>query len=247
MHTTYYESVDVSEYLFPGNNVLAVKVLRYPAMEPFKIGEGGPISVWRSQSAGLLIEASLRDENGTEIMPLHSDANWRTYRHQGYRHVSKELIRWMGGVEEVEGNGAPQGWEFPYYDDSSWEHAVPFAETRGFAGILSPWNLLPRPIPFMYEEEKQFVEVTKATGVGVEEAEQFLQNTLDNTSSALIPSGHKIQVDLDAGELTTAYLNIRMRNGRGAKVRLMGAECYEPHESTEMRRKKEIEKITPDS
>ncbi|MGO4532375.1 family 78 glycoside hydrolase catalytic domain [Paenibacillus sp. 2TAF8] len=238
MHTTYYESVDVSEYLFPGNNVLAVKVLRYPAMEPFKIGEGGPISIWRSQSAGLLVEASLRDENSTELMPLHSDANWRTYRHQGYRHVSKQLIRWMGGIEEVEGNGAPQGWEFPDYDDSSWEHAIPFAETRGFAGILSPWNLLPRPIPFMYEEEKQFVKVTKATGVGVEETERFLQNSLDNTSLLVIPSGHKIQLDLDAGELTTAYLNIRMRNGRGAKVRMMGAECYEPHESTEMQRKK---------
>ncbi|MBU7591110.1 hypothetical protein [Metabacillus halosaccharovorans] len=99
-HVQYYETVDVSRFLVPGKNVLAVKVLRYPSLEPFKIGEGGPISVWRSQSAGLFVEASLRDENNIELEPLHSGSEWKAFRHKGYSHVAKPLIQWMGGLKK---------------------------------------------------------------------------------------------------------------------------------------------------
>ena len=132
----------MSAYLVPGKNVLAVQVLRYPSLEPFKSGVGGPISIWRSQSAGLMVEASLRDEHDAELEALHSGKEWKVCRHWGYRHVPKPLIQWMGGVEEVYGIGAPQGWQYPGFDDAEWAHALPFAETRGNWGLLSPWNLV---------------------------------------------------------------------------------------------------------
>jgi alpha-L-rhamnosidase len=236
-HTTYYETVDVSEHLCAGNNVLAVKVLRYPSMEPFKFGEGGPFSIWRLQSAGLLVEASLRDETGIELESLHSNHQWRAYRHQGYRNIPSELIMWLGGTEEVDGRGAPQGWEWPVYDDAEWGNAIPFEETRHRYGILSPWNLSPRPIPFMYEQEKKFMKVTKTSGIERSEAEKLLTSLVDG-SRLQIPAGHKIQVDLDAGELTTGYLTIRLRGGSGSTVKLLAAECYEGHDSQTWQRKK---------
>lgn len=237
-HVHFYESLDVSEYLVPGNNVLAVKVLRYPSSEPFKIGEGGPISVWRSQSAGLLVEASLRDENGVELEALHSGSEWRSFRHQSYRHVPKQFIRWMGGVEEVDGSGAPFGWELPDFDDSNWKPALPFAETRGNSGNLSPWNLVPRPIPFMYEKERPFLKVTKLEGMEHKEAEKLLQEEAIRKSPIEIQANQKIIIELDAGELTTGYLTVGLRGGQGSTVQIMGSECYEPNESNGMMARK---------
>lgn len=238
-YTQYYDTVDVSEHLKPGENVLAVAVLHYPALAPFKkSGVGGPISIWRAQSAGLFVEASLRDEHGIELEPLHSGAEWRAFRHRGYRHVSKSLIRWMGGVEEVDGAEAPQGWQHSAFEDAEWTQAVPFAETRGYSGVLSPWHLVPRPIPFMYEKERTFRRVTKSDGVERAQAEKLLKGRATGMDPLRLESGRTLSIDLDAGELITGYLTIGLLGGRGSRVRLMSSECYEDQSSTEMRRKK---------
>jgi alpha-L-rhamnosidase len=237
-HTQYYETVDVSEHLKLGKNVLAVKILRYPALEPFKIGEGGPISVWRSQSAGLFVEASLRDEKDVELEPLHSGPEWQTFRHRGYRHVPKPLIQWMGGVEEVDGTGAPQGWQDPDFDDALWAQALPFGDAHGHFGLLSPWNLVPRPIPFLFEEERTFVGVTKVDGIGREKTEQLLKGAMARREPIQLAVGRKLVMEMDAGELTTGYLEVGVRGGRGSIARVMGSECYEAQDSSEMLRKK---------
>lgn len=81
----------------------------------------------------------------------------------------------------------------------------------------------------MYEEEKTFVQVTKAEGLEPELAELFLKGGTDNGSIQLDP-GQKIALELDAGELTTGYLTVGVRGGRGSIVRLLSSECYEPQE-----------------
>ncbi|MEK3850251.1 MULTISPECIES: family 78 glycoside hydrolase catalytic domain [Paenibacillus] len=236
-HTTYYETVDVSDYLHSGHNVLAVRVLRYPSIEPFKYGESGPLSIWRTQSAGLLVEASLRDKSGNELESLHSNHQWLTYRHQAYRNVPSELIMWLGGTEEVDGQGAPQGWEQHDFDDTQWRNAIPFADTRYPYGVLSTWNLTPRPIPFMYEKEQRFVKITKIHGIKRSMAENLLCSS--NTERGVpIPARQQVHMDLDAGELTTGYLSIRLRGGKGSTVKLLAAECYEGQDSQMWQRNK---------
>lgn len=222
-HVHYYETVDVSRYLVEGTNVLAVQVLHYPFVEPFEMGTAGPISVWRSQSAGLFVEACLKDENGEEVEQLHSDAKWKVFRHQGYRHVPKSFIQWMGGVEEVEGKAVPHRWKLADFDDSSWKPAIPFAEARNFAGNLSPWNLVPRPIPLLYEEKRSFVHVTNVKGIDFEKANNLIQS---NHSLYFAPN-NKYVIEMDAGELTTGYLSISVQGGRGSVVRIKSSECYE--------------------
>lgn len=235
-HVQYYETIDVSDYLVSGKNVLAVKVMRYPSSEPFKMGDAGPISVWRSQSAGLFVEASLKDENGLELEALHSGANWFTLRDSGYKHIAKPFIEWMGGVEVVDGAAVPHGWMDIQFDDSDWKPAIPFAETRNFAGILSPWNLVPRPIPFMYETERDFQQVIKSEGVDHEQVNSFIRN---ETLNLKIPSNEKVVMEIDAGELMTGYLTLGMTNGRNSTIRIKCAEGYEPLESDIQRRIKD--------
>lgn len=237
-HVQYYETVDVTPYLKVGENVLAVQVLHYPYLQPYISGVGGPISVWRSQSAGLFVEAALCDGNGNEVEPLHSGREWKVYRHRGYRHIPEPLFHWMGGVEEVDGKGTPHGWQLPGFDDADWCQAVPFEETRHDFGLLSPWNLQPRPIPFLYEEVRTFVRVIKTEGIDLRQAKQFLERDSEGGTLQLAP-GQKVAIEFDAGELTTAYLMTGVRKGRGSIVRLLCSECYEPQESTVNRRIKE--------
>ncbi|RCW43477.1 alpha-L-rhamnosidase C-terminal domain-containing protein [Paenibacillus prosopidis] len=235
--TQYYETVDVTQYLQTGENVLAVKVLRLSSHQPVVTGESGPLSIWRSNAAGLLVEASLRDEYGAVLESLHSGREWRTFRHSGYRFVRKSMIQWVGGVEEVDGSGGPtQDWMKPGFDDTTWSHALPFAGTREDFGLLSPWNLVARPIPFLYEEERTFVKVTKAEGIDPEQAEKLLKTGSEPILS--VAPGQKMMMELDAGELTTGYLTIAVNGGQGSVIRLMGSEGYEALDSNEFQRKK---------
>jgi alpha-L-rhamnosidase len=234
--TQYYETVDVSSYLNSGENILAVTVLRLPSHEPVRTGDTGSLSIWRSKSAGLFVEASLQDEYGVELEALHSGSEWRTFRHKGYRFVRKSLVQWMGGVEDVDGNGAPsQDWITPGFDDTEWPQALPFAETRGEFGLLSPWNLMPRPIPFLYEEERSFVKAVKADGVELEQAAMLLAG-----QPLRLAAGRKLTLELDAGELTTGYVVISLNGGQGSVIRFMGSECYEASDSSEHQRRKGI-------
>lgn len=231
----YFETLDVSQYLQPGQNVLAVQVLHYPASQPFVEGKGGPKSIWRTSSGGLLVEASLCNEDGVELEPLHSGEQWRVFRHQGYRNVPQTLIRWMGGVEEVDGAGVPYGWNEAFFNDSAWSLAAPFANTSKSAGNLSPWQLTPRPIPLLFEKERAFIKVTRTEGTFVQ-ADKLL-NLHQAESLWLVPNSTSV-IELDAGELTTGYLMIGLRGGQGSVVRILSSECYEAPDSTEMQRKK---------
>ncbi|MEK3669668.1 family 78 glycoside hydrolase catalytic domain [Paenibacillus sp. FSL R10-2771] len=229
----YYDSVEVTPFLRTGTNVLAVKVLRYPSSEPFQYGEGGPTSVWRSQSAGLLVEGSVCNEEGDLLESLDTDSSWKVFRHKGYHNRPSSLIMWMGGLEEVDGSGAPSDWTKPEFDDHSWSAACEFAETRGY-GLLNPWQLLPRPIPFLYEEERNFVAVTRVEQIEIPQAEGLLHSPVKG--SLFLQPGQSIAMELDAGELTTGYLYISVHGGRGSEIRLLCAEGYEAQESQERNR-----------
>jgi len=237
----YYDTIDVSEYLKEGTNVLAVQVLRFPSIEPYEYGIGGPTSVWRSQSAGLFVEGSLQDHEGKILEKLHSDESWRAFRHAGYRPVSSSLIMWMGGVEEVDGSGAPHEWQAVDYDDSAWTEAVVFGKLKGY-GLLSPWQLAPRPIPDMFEEERYFHAITRIENVERSAAEVILQP--EAKASITLEPGQKMVIELDAGELTTGYLNLGIQGGKRSTIRLLCAECYEAQESEENHRVKGIRNDT---
>jgi len=233
--TQYYEKVDVSKYLQSGKNVLAVQVLRLPAYKPVETGEGGPLSIWRSHAAGLFVEASLRDEHDRELEPLHSGRAWRAFRHTGYRFIRKPFIQWMGGVEEVDGSGAPHQWLNPEFDDSNWASAIPFAETRADVGLLSPWNLTPRPIPFLYEVERNFSKVARTEGIDRCIVDKWLEHIQAEGQPLQLDSGQKLALELDAGELTTGYITIKVKGGRGSIIRMLGAECYQASDSSKHR------------
>lgn len=230
--THYYESVDVSHLLKSGINTVAVVVLHYMLSQPFSKGSAGPISIWRTQSGGLLVEGILQDGTGREIEQLHTDDLWKCTGNTGFRIVPSQLVMWLGGVESVDGNHVPHGWTSTDYDDSAWNRAISISQTQGYAGELKPWSLTPRPIPLLYETDAIFSAIKKYEGVAIEKAVAWLDSSLYSSSHSITLEPHsRLTLELDAGELTTAYITLAMQGGRGTVIRILCSECYEPIES----------------
>lgn len=234
--THYYETVDLTDRLKPGTNVLAAKVLYYTKTEPFRMGIGGPISVWRSGAGGFFLEGELTSTEGTLIEPLHTNQQWKCLKDTSLRFVPSGLMQWLGGVEQVSGNDVPFGWEGQGYDDSTWQNAVPFFETRNPFGELPPWNLTPRPIPQLYETDKRFSGITRSSDAAIGD----VQTLLEREAMLTLAPGTRFFVELDAGELSTGYLQLALAGGRGSTIRIICAECYEEPGSTMRNRLKGV-------
>jgi len=226
-HTHYYETVDLTGLLRPGVNALAVLVLHYAGSRPWKMGANGPISVWRSDTGALLLEGELEDENGVCIEALHTNSEWKCRRDDGYALTASPFTQWLGGPEKVDGAKRPHGWQSSGFDDGEWENAAICSDTGNDYGELAAWPLTSRPIPQLYERESRFVRATRSEGVRVEAIEAMLCQA----APLQVKPGSTVALELDAGELVTGYLNVKIRGGAGAEVRLLGAECYEPLES----------------
>ena len=220
-NTWYYETVDLTPYLVVGTNVISVQVLRYPAL-----GRGND-SVWRTKLPGLLVHGVVCEERtGSEIVNFHTDETWFCKKDEAIALSQGVYTQFLGITEYVDGSKRPQGWLETDDDTASWGNCIAYtfyADT----GALKPWVLESRPIPALYETPRRFKQVVKTSnGNGGEVWTRFLNNE-DNADNVVIPAHTTISVDLDAGELTTGFLELSMNGGGGGAVRLLAAECYE--------------------
>ncbi|BBH24613.1 alpha-L-rhamnosidase [Paenibacillus baekrokdamisoli] len=242
-YTHHYETVDLTEHLRPGKNVLAAKVLHFAVSEPFVLGAGGPASVWRSNTGAFFLEGDLVDENGCVTTELNSSEEWVYLEDRALSFHPGELeTLYVGGVERVDGMLLPHGWEEIEYEDRHWDKASVIASAYDPTyGQLTPWPLTPRPIPPLYEEERGFRSIMRMEGgQGGEPGFHLLhEGRIPGEGHGFeLKAGHRFMIELDAGELTTGYLCLAMIGGRGSSVRMLCAECYEdPQESTIRRNK----------
>jgi len=244
-YTHHYETVDISAFLKPGTNVLAVKVLHYTVSEPFAMGIGGSASIWRSNTGAFLLEGSLYDEHGHVLVSLNSSEQWRYHEDQGMHfHPGEMETLYVGGVERVDGAMQPHNWTEVEFNDSNWKSAKIIAEAYDSTyGQLSPWPLVPRPIPPLYEEQRGFESITRIEGGNGETPAFHLLSKSEAPVSSLaqtytIAPGERLMVELDAAELTTGYLRLEVSSGRGAMVRILSSECYEEAGESTIRRSK---------
>ncbi|MBS4216952.1 alpha-L-rhamnosidase N-terminal domain-containing protein [Bacillus sp. FJAT-49711] len=227
--THYYETVNLSPYLKLGKNVLAAKVVHYSSHS----SEPSPESIWHSPKGGFLLEGSLQTASGNIAETLDTNNKWKCFVDHAIHYEAESWISsiWLGGVERVEGAKLPHGWELVEYSDDHWKEAVPFLEPQLDHGLLTPWQLTRRTIPFLYEEEKLFTKIMR-----IQEDDISSRNIFTKT----IAQGTQFIVELDAGELTTGYLNIKVSGGKGAKISILPSECYEKEDPKTGRRIKGI-------
>lgn len=214
----FYDRIDLVPYLKKGVNVIGVSVLRYPE-DPVAGNHG----MFRTSVAGLYMTGTIRDLSGKEY-DVSADASWKCRMDKKitfYR--EEERFAPLVIHENTAGNPETFGWKYADYDDRGWQQAKPYIK-KLVPEAVSPGNLKPRNIPYLYRKKGRFqtvMDLKKTT-----HTEQQWLDFLQGKSSLVIPPDTEEIVELDAGEEMTGYIKAAFSGGKAAKVTFLYAEAY---------------------
>lgn len=200
--TWYVDTVDIGIYLRPGENVLAVIVLRYPDKH-----WQGNCGVYRTSTPGLYCSCM------EKIV-------WKCCLDESFSVIRENP--WFAPLmiyEQATGNKSLSGWMLAGFDDSRWMETRYYSE-KELPEVLKMGNLVPRTIPFLYRKDRKFLCSCGRHKAAVWDA--FLMGH----ESIQISEDTIVSVEIDAGELMTGYLQLRLAGGKDAKITLLQSECY---------------------
>ncbi len=213
----YKDRLDISEYLKKGDNVIAVMVLRYP-LHPMV----GNQSVVTTYLPGLYFDGHVLDTKNIDY-DISADATWcyRIYEEMTINPEDKGFAP-LHIYETIHQKEGVWQWKSISFNDDTWETAKPYHKGHVRDG-MSPGNLQPRTIPYMFRKPQRF----KAVMPSAQSTDRALWEQLisDEVPVVIAPNTEQI-IELDAGEEMTGYLTMLMSHGSGAKVTLLQSEAY---------------------
>lgn len=217
----FYDEMDIAKYLNDGDNVLAAEVLRYP-IEAAK----GNYSVTRTEYPGLYVKEV---DNAEQQIGLSTDHTWKCVIEEQFQIVPESLFfAPLMIFENRRGDRKYEGWKTTEYNDKTW-HAAHCLNLMEMNRMNAPQNLAPRTIPHMKTTEKNFERLYgrfEST-----QPKELWEQMLKGKGNVTIPANSHEVVEINAGELMTGYLSLRMKKGRGTVVRLLTSEGYVQEES----------------
>lgn len=214
----FCDTVDLLPYLKPGRNILGVSVLRYPE-NPSEGNHG----MFRTSTPGLYVTGKIQDMEGG-VYDVSADASWKCrLEPELFFYREEERFAPLYIHERSTGDKALFGWKQDGYDDSRWEQAVPYIQ-KLVPEAVSPGNLKPRPIPFLYRKKRKLQGVMDLEHSAHTEEEWRL--FLEGKTSVTIPPHSVESVVFDAGEEMTGYIHVGFLGGENAEAELLYAECY---------------------
>jgi hypothetical protein len=143
----HYDTYDLSDLLYLGENTIAVLVTHY----------GVGTFQYLPAPTGLLAQAEITKVDG-DVEYVGTDDSWKVMEHPSYDRRMPRIACQQGWAEYFDASVEPIGWQDICFDDSNWEDAVEIGEVG-----CKPWtNLVPRPIPFLTEEPMYPVSVASS-------------------------------------------------------------------------------------
>ncbi len=130
-----FDSYDLSHYLLPGKNVIAVEVLTN-GTETFQV----PLS-----EGGFIAWGEIRDASHTES--LETPGNWKMQVSDAYDHQALRFSFACGPMEIFDGRKQAADWHMPGYDDSQWNTPVNHGNPENWGALT------PRTIPALTQDE----------------------------------------------------------------------------------------------
>ncbi|WP_232550265.1 alpha-L-rhamnosidase C-terminal domain-containing protein [Propioniciclava soli] len=202
----FADTVDVAPHLTTGGNVLALEVLTYREDVP------GNASLRRGAAPGLSVSGPL--PGGADA----ADAlRWRCSPCPGRTFLQGVNTVFLGIQERVDATLEHHGWLDAGFDDRAWAVPVPAPRPPGDAAMC----VLPRPVPPLALEPCPWAGIARTRG------DDPGWEALLGGRPVTVPAHREVEVDLDVGVLTTAFVSAAMSGGAGAELTLTAAECYE--------------------
>lgn len=213
----FYDDVDISKQLQRGKNAIAIMVLRYP-----DVPDKGNHGMLRTATPGLMVDGVVKTVEGE--IDISTGSGYKCYKDDRVS-FTREEERFAPLIihEKVYGNPLYRAWKTPDYDDSFWEDAYIYPEFSIHPAV-SPGNLEPRTIPFLYREPRKFKDV-----MSVRKSIYSLQEWRDfiaGKRTIAVPANTKEIIELDAGEEMTGFIHASFKDGRGARVKFLYSEAY---------------------
>ena len=212
----FFDTVDIAPYLNIGNNVIALEVLRYPNLH--YMGNQG---TYRTDTPGLYINSVKVPDNCEDIS---ADEKWQCCMHQGFSIVSESPdFAPLHILEERTGDALLEGWKSSGYDAGKWEKPHVYCIYE-ISQTNSPGNLVSRTISYMEKKKNCFTEV-----YGRFESNGSKDNwnqLLHNNKPVTIPAGSHEVIEINAGEIKTAFLSLRLAGGKDSEIKILCSEGY---------------------
>jgi len=200
-----FESLDIAEYLNTGINVLAVTV--------WNQGDYKAVSQ-ETYSTGLVIQGN----SETETI-VNTDESWKVIEDDAYSPVFDDF-RFIGAREYFFAAKYPLRWEQLNADEGNFSSAVISEEAIpvGVAG-KSLRRMVQRSIPLTEEIPQRFACIRKM------ENYPFTENFIHGKGDLEIYPWGKVTILLDQQHLTSAYPELLLSGGKGAKITITYMEA----------------------
>ncbi len=203
-----FETVDIASYLHKGTNAIAAVVWNF--------GEHSPLAQMSLQTAFLL------QTDDAKHNFVNTNKNWRVLQNPAYSPVKTSLNTYIvvGPGEKIDGPKYPWGWQQTDYSDSNWPvvRVLDNAEPLGIS-LNRTWALVPRTIPQMEEKLQRIGKIRRTEGIEIKD------NIFDGKKGLVIPKNSEVSILFDQCFLTTAYPQILITGGSGARIDLTYSEA----------------------
>ncbi len=222
-----FETIDIAEYLRVGDNVISSVVWNF--------GNFKPIAQVSLKTAFIL------KGNGEKEDIVNTNGSWKVLKNDSYASpTSKSPISVVGPGDVVNASKYPYGWNQIEFDDNDWH--VPISVGVGIPDgkfTYWNWNLVPNKISMLEYKLQRLKEVERSEELKV--CSQFLEGI----SPITIPSNSSVKILFDQTHLTTAYPEIIVSKGKGAKIEIDYAEALVDEKGVKGNRDETLGKILP--
>jgi alpha-L-rhamnosidase len=205
-----FETVDLAPYLSEGKNILSALVWNEGDLRP-----EAQIS-WRT---GFIMQGDTPAESA-----VNTNERWRCSIDKGYSPLnSPEVIGYYvtGPGESIDMRKSVRDWKKENFDDSSWSAATSAFWRGGSPKGLSDafgWMLVPSVIPPR--------ELTTQRLLSVRESDMKVPKDFPAKPASFTVAAHsKINILLDQGFLTNAYITMLFSKGRDAGILIKYTEA----------------------
>jgi hypothetical protein len=202
-----FETYDLAPLLHAGRNLLAATIWNY--------GEGGPISQM-SERAGFVLQGDSDAEQAA-----NTNATWEVEQERGITFVPPTwniIHQYYAAPPGERVDGTPFDWQWDGESPGQWQHAVALGQgsPRGVSDAPNAWALVPNELPAMEMQPVAIGRVVRHSGVSSAPA---------SVDAFTIAANQRVSLLIDTGALTTAYPELTISGGQGARVRLTYSEA----------------------
>ncbi len=200
-----FESLDIASYLKEGKNILAAEVWNH--------GDYRAASQ-DSYGTGLLVQGNTDYES-----IVNTNESWKVVENTAYFPILEDN-KYLGAMENFFAARYPTNWEKVDFNDKIFVNAI-IGEPAIPIGVQSKSSrrLVQRNIPLTEEIPQQFANVRRMEKLA------FSDNFIKGKGNLEIYPWSTGTILLDQGKLTTAYPELLISGGKGAKITLTYMEA----------------------